>query len=375
MGLKVIIVCGGTGGHLSPGIATAQRIRDDGDRALLVVSEKEIDTRLASRYTDLTFVKSPGAGFSLSPVRLLRFVYHNLRGLLFSFRLLRRERPAIVLAFGGFMSVGYALSARLLGIPLALHEANRVVGRSIRTLSGLADIVYTPQGVKLPDLSPGRALSMGMPLRKEIAHLPKESIRRSMDIPRHVKLLVIIGGSQGAQALNDWAANTVPSLAREGIWTIVVTGPGKGVVGVKPTYTSDNEESVEVRVMEFHDKVYELFSCADLVVSRAGAGSVAELAACLCPSILVPFPHAADNHQDANARFFERQGGCIVVNQSQIHTLQREVLDIIFNDWLIDQMRRNLRQMNRGNAACQLVKDLHQRVTWANQRQKQEAPA
>jgi UDP-N-acetylglucosamine--N-acetylmuramyl-(pentapeptide) pyrophosphoryl-undecaprenol N-acetylglucosamine transferase len=199
---------------------------------------------------------------------------------------------------------------------------------------------------------------MGMPVRREVRHISKDQIRQEMNIPRHVKVLVIVGGSQGAQPLNDWASNSIPTLVAEGVWPIIVTGPGKGVIGVKPRYVRDNGETVPVGIVEFHDNMHELLSCADLVVSRAGAGTIAELIACLCPSILIPYPYAADDHQLFNAVDLEQRGGCVVIPQVQLDGLLREVMELIYNDWMLSEIRRNLRLLNRGDAGDKLVKDL-----------------
>jgi UDP-N-acetylglucosamine--N-acetylmuramyl-(pentapeptide) pyrophosphoryl-undecaprenol N-acetylglucosamine transferase len=112
--------------------------------------------------------------------------------------------------------------------------------------------------------------------------------------------------------------------------------------------------------LPFCDDVGTLLSAADLVLSRAGAGTLAELIRCETPAILVPYPHAADNHQQANARFFEQQGGGLVVDQAALGTLRQEVLDTIFNDWLLNKFRENLRRMGRENCVETIVQDLEE---------------
>ena len=124
------------------------------------------------------------------------------------------------------------------------------------------------------------------------------------------------------------------------------------------SFVSDMGSKVEVRTYAFHNALHELFSASDVVVSRAGAGTIAELIHCLTPSILVPYPHAADQHQLANARDLERRGGCILVEQEDLQGLYREILDLIYNDWLLGRMRSNLRSLIHGDAAmeiCQYV--------------------
>jgi UDP-N-acetylglucosamine--N-acetylmuramyl-(pentapeptide) pyrophosphoryl-undecaprenol N-acetylglucosamine transferase len=356
MGKKVFIVCGGTGGHLAPGIATAQRLMDNGVSVELIVSNKEVDSRLLQAYPDLPFRKAAGAPFSIMPLGLLRFTWKNLYSIIAALRNLRRQRPAMVLAFGGFVSVSYAGAAWLLNIPIILHEANRTVGRSIRFLSGMADSIFLPDGVSLPGIEPRRLKRLEMPLRKEVQHISKDIVRERLGIPLHAKVLTVVGGSQGAQVLNEWVLAHYKSLAADGIWIMLVTGQGKALLPELEVLESDQGARVELRSFGFHDRLYELFSCADVVVSRAGAGSISELAACLTPSILIPYPSAADDHQFLNARYVECRGGAILIPQYSIDNLYREVLDLIYNDWLLGRMRANLRRMLQGDAAGKLAR-------------------
>lgn len=352
---KVYIVCGGTGGHLAPGIATAQRLMERGVEVVLLVSEKEIDGQLLQGHPEIPHRQVKGAPFSLTPAGLFRFVFKNLSSFIGGLRRLRRERPVVLLAFGGFISVSYTIAAWFLNIPVVLHEANRVVGRSIRFLSGMAETIFLPDGVNLPGVEPRRIRRLDMPLRREVNHISKDVIRRQMNIPLHAKVLTVVGGSQGAQILNEWVVAHYQSLAADGIWVLLVTGPGKAVLPDLEVLESDQGGRVELRTYAFHHRLHELLSAADVVLSRAGAGTLAELVACLTPGILVPYPSAADDHQFVNARNLECRGGAILLCQSEIDSLYREVLDLIYNDWLLGRMRSNLRRLNRGDAAIHLA--------------------
>lgn len=351
----VYIVCGGTGGHLAPGIATAQRLLEADLAVKVVISEKEIDSRLLKTHPEIPCLRAGGAPFSLKPLSLLRFLQKTICGFIRAVREMRKERPVVVLAFGGFLSVSYVIAAWTLRIPVVLHEANRVAGRSIRFLSGMADMIFLPEGVPLTGVEPRRLRRLGMPLRREIRHIPKEKIRNEMGIPVHAKVLVVAGGSQGAEVLNTWVERHHKSLAADGIWILLVSGPGKNKLPEVVSLKSDGGAPVEIRTFVFHSAMHELFSCADLVVSRAGAGTIAELISCLAPSVLIPYPYAADDHQLANARDLERRGGCILISQESVKDLYREILDLIYNDWLLSRMRDNLRKLGHVDAAGQLA--------------------
>jgi UDP-N-acetylglucosamine--N-acetylmuramyl-(pentapeptide) pyrophosphoryl-undecaprenol N-acetylglucosamine transferase len=352
----VYIICGGTGGHLAPGIATAQRFLEEKIPVELIISEKEVDSRLLRAYPDIPYKRAKGAPFGWKPARLVRFAYGSLFGFFQSYSLLKNSRPWAIIAFGGYLSVGFVIAAWIQKVPVVLHEANRKAGRSIRSLAGMADRVYLPEGVSLPGIEARRIRRLNMPLRREVRHIMKEEIRSRLGIPMHAKVLTVVGGSQGAKALNEWIEANHTSLAADGIWVFLVAGPGKQTMPEMGEFVSDMGSKVEVRTYSFHNALHELFSASDIVISRAGAGTIAELIYCLTPSILIPYPYAADQHQLANARDLERRGGCILIDQSAIDGLYREVLDLVFNDWLLGRMRSNLRRLIHADAAMEICR-------------------
>jgi UDP-N-acetylglucosamine--N-acetylmuramyl-(pentapeptide) pyrophosphoryl-undecaprenol N-acetylglucosamine transferase len=367
---EILIICGGTGGHLTPGIAVAERFVQHGSLPRLVISAKQVDKHFCRKYPDLPFLVAPGVAFSWHPAKFIRFIFQLFHSLWFSCHYISKNKPDAVVAFGGFLSVAFILAAWIYQVPLYLHESNRIPGRTIRIFSRMATRVYLPEGVRLLGLKPGLVRHLGMPLRREIRHIPKEVVREQYGLNRHDKVLVVIGGSQGAKSLNEWVVRNGPSLAGDGIHTICITGPGKGVEKVD-TYSSDNGDPITVRWIPFSEQMADLYSLADLVICRSGAGTIAELITCLCPSIQIPYPHSADQHQIANARDLERRGGCIMIfEQDKIKGLCREVCDLIFNDWLLSQMRENLRALARSDPAREMVlqieSDIHSRIDSEN---------
>jgi UDP-N-acetylglucosamine--N-acetylmuramyl-(pentapeptide) pyrophosphoryl-undecaprenol N-acetylglucosamine transferase len=352
------IVCGGTGGHLTPGIAVAERLLERSEVPILVLSRKAVDQRLAAKYGRLRFVSAPGVAPSIRPLRMLGFVWQLLAALHFAHRHLGREQPATLLAFGGYLSFAFVIAARLHGIPVYIHEANRRPGRVVRLCARLARRVYLPDGVRLASAPPPEARSLGMPLRRELVHMPRDVVRREAGLRLHDKVLLVLGGSQGAAVLNKWVDQHAAALAADGIHVICVTGPGQGDGEGLETHLSYLDEEITVRRMPFCSTMASLYSCADLVVSRAGAGTMAELAACACPSILIPYPFAADNHQQANARYLEQRGGCLLLEQNKLADLRGEVKELIFNDWLLARMRENLRRLGGGDCADAIAREL-----------------
>ncbi len=354
---RYIISGGGTGGHLSPGISLAEGLTARGHDAVLLISQKKVDARLSEKYPQLRFERMPGTAFSWQPARLLRCIVSQSLAVFFCLRLLRRLRPDGIVGFGGFTSAPVVLAGWIAGCPVALHESNRVPGLAIRTLGRLAKRVYLPPGIHISGIRAAITRHVGLPVRHEIVRQSQAKARATLGLDPNQRLLLVLGGSQGASALNEWARNQLPFFAAEGIQVYCVTGLGKGR---EDTVELQTKAGAPVRSVftAFSDRMAELMSAADLVVSRAGAGTLAELIRCETPAILVPYPQAADDHQRANAAFFERQGGGFVVAQPQLGQLHAEVVDTIFNDWLIRKFRANLQRMDRANSLELMLADL-----------------
>lgn len=356
---RFLIACGGTGGHLSPGIALAEALIARGHAATLFISQKRVDTRLIEKYSKLAVERVPSAPFGWRPDVQLRFHWRLTEGLIFTLRSMRAERPDAIIGFGGFTNASVVVAGRLLGIPVALHEANRVPGRAIRTLSRMARRLYLPPGVRMPGIRGVMVRHTGLPVREEICRIARGEARRQLGADPAQKLLVVIGGSQGSGNLNQWVEDNLDALALEGVQVYCVTGLGKGSAG-RRELRGRNGQVVQAWFEAFSDRVGVLMSAADLVLSRAGAGTLAELVRCETPAILIPFPQAADNHQWANATYFEQQGGGVVIAEHAMTGLRQEVLDIIFNDWLLNKFRGNLHRMSQENTIDTIVHDLEE---------------
>ncbi|TVR51345.1 MAG: UDP-N-acetylglucosamine--N-acetylmuramyl-(pentapeptide) pyrophosphoryl-undecaprenol N-acetylglucosamine transferase [Puniceicoccaceae bacterium] len=354
---RVFIACGGTGGHLSPGIALGQGMRSRDDEPKLLISQKRIDARLASRYQDLDFQPVPGRPFSVNPLRWPGFVGGLVRGTWFSWQMMRRQRPDLVFGFGGFSNVPVLIAATLARIPFVLHEANRVPGRTIRLFGPGARRVYLPPGILMGKLRLSRIRHAGYPLRRELHRITRAKAREELGLNPSQPVLVVLGGSQGAEVLNRWVRQNLDALVREGVQIYCVTGPGKGAAGSFEN-RSRHGQKVKAIFTPFTDRMAHVLSAGDLAVARAGAGTLAELIRCRLPAILVPLPGSADNHQEANARFFERQGAGLVVSEAFLGDLLAEVRDVVFNDWLLGCFQANQERLDREDALKVILDDL-----------------
>lgn len=369
---NIVIACGGTGGHLTPGIALAQSLEERGYPTWLFTSKKQVDARLSSKYPKLTFVPMPGAPLIRTPLGLARFGQEFLLSFYRSQRFYRQVGADALVGFGGFSTFGPAMAARTRRMPIFIHEANRAVGKAVRFLAKNSARLYLPEGMNLDGTSPEVIRNLGYPLRKEFRRIPMERARKQLGISLSDRLLVVIGGSQGASSLNQWVKKNLQSLASDGISTYCLTGMGKESSGVLQL-EGPGGKTVTSRFVSFTDEMNVVLSAADLVVSRAGAGAIAEIIRCRVPSILIPYPFAADNHQMLNASYLEGKGGGVVCPDREIEqNLLTEVREVIFNEEFRSILRRNLFSMDGGDVGARIGSDLIQCLKEAPKSKKVE---
>ncbi len=354
---KFIISCGGTGGHVVPGIAIGQALIAAGHEVTFSISKKDVDARLVEKYKDLHFMKMPGIAFSKNPLQFLRFIRELIRAFFDGRRILISGNYDAVISFGGFNSLGLSLAAAWLGKPLILHEANRRTGKATRFLGHFAKRVYVPFGVSIPRRKINQVKFAGYPLREEIRQIKKADAKKIFGFPESAKIILVLGGSQGAQALNDWCHANFENLAGKNCDVLRVCGQDKNTYEDREVKSPDGHMRM-IKTLEFCDNMAAALSCADLVIARAGAGTIAELARCKVPSILVPYPYAADNHQLENAKCFEKQGCCVVVEQKYMEKLFDEAVSILENPRLQETMKKNLERVDEQNDCSKIVEDL-----------------
>ncbi|MEM8867113.1 MAG: UDP-N-acetylglucosamine--N-acetylmuramyl-(pentapeptide) pyrophosphoryl-undecaprenol N-acetylglucosamine transferase [Verrucomicrobiota bacterium] len=355
---QIVIACGGTGGHLAPGIAVAEVLEARGHRCLLLISQKQVDSKLVEKYGHLRFERTPGRAFSGGLTKRLGSLLSLVEGFFFSRKLLRREQPDLVLLFGGFLSVGLAYAAKFKGLPIALHEANGQPGRTVRMVKGFATRLYLPDGVSLPGVADTSIRYLGYPVRGDIQRVLPEPARERLGLSVAGKLLVIIGGSQGAKALNDWVIQNFEALAEQGISVYCVTGLGGAGVD-RLEHINQAGETIRASFVPFSDAMGDVISAADLVVSRAGAGSIAEIVRCRAPSILIPYPHAMDDHQRVNARMHVANAAGVWMDQEAIESkLLDEVVRLMADEDACAEFRAQMERMDAFDSSQQIAEDL-----------------
>lgn len=308
----LVIACGGTGGHLFPGLAVAEAWTARGGRVLLLVSEKEIDREASRKYAGYRFETIPALPKppTFSP-RMLPFLASLWRTIGRCRGLLRDFGADAVLGMGGFTSLPPVLAGKKLGLPGFVHDSNALPGKANRMTARWCHEVLL--GLSAAEKHfPGRACRVtGTPVRAELRQLPPRSeAAAKWGLDPAKKTLLVMGGSQGARRLNSLVAG---AALPEDLQVLHLAGPGdeervRAEAGPREGY----------KVVGFCDDMPAAYAVADAVLARSGASSLTELAHLGLPSILVPFPHAADDHQTVNARVFADAGAAYLEPEAEL---------------------------------------------------------
>ncbi len=307
----VLIMAGGTGGHIFPGLAVADVLRSRGLPVYWLGARGGMEcTRVPAHGIELDEVrisgvrgKGPGGWMAL-PFRLVRAVL-DANGSI------ARRRPGCAISFGGYAAGPGGIAAWLRGVPLIVHEQNRVPGMTNKVLARFARRVLQAFPGTFP--SDSGAVSCGNPVRDSVVALNEPDARffQRSGRPR----LLVTGGSQGAKVLNETVPRALALLEADRRPRVFHQA---GKAGAGPARAAYERAGIEAEVTEFIEEISEAYAWADLVVCRAGALTVSELAAAGLGAVLVPFPHAVDDHQTRNAEFLEEAGGARIVQESAL---------------------------------------------------------
>lgn len=355
----VVFAGGGTGGHLFPGIAVAEELlrRESNTRVIFVGSEKPLERDILSRagfeHVPLTSV-SP----SLLPTRIGSSLARNWRAFRQAQSLIAREQPSVVIGLGGFASVPPVLAARRAGVPIVLLEQNVVPGKATRWLSRFAAHVCVPWDEAADRLrAKVKTLVTGNPIRREIAQLASET--RSNSEGSEVRTLLILGGSQGATSLNATVLEACSALRVDlAGWQILHQTGAADADAIRQRYL---DLSLTADVQPFLADMAEQYRRATVVISRAGATTLAELACAGLPAILVPLATSAHDHQRLNAQMFADRSAAQLVEQTADGTAAklRDTLAVLLNDAAQrKRLSNNIRQLARPDAAVAVVVSL-----------------
>jgi UDP-N-acetylglucosamine--N-acetylmuramyl-(pentapeptide) pyrophosphoryl-undecaprenol N-acetylglucosamine transferase len=353
--MKVAIACGGTGGHLFPGLAVAEVLKSRGHEVLLLISEKQIDTVAVGNRKEFRIEKLPAVGLTkLASIQFFLFLVKFINGLLACLRMYRSFKPDAVLGMGGFTSTGPILAGRMTGLPTFVHESNAIPGKANRLNALLSKKVllgfeecarYFPNKVVEVTGTPIRdSLRNPVDRRRALQHLSLESGWRTV---------LVMGGSQGAHGINEAVVAVLRRFAGKNVQFIHLTGK-EDENFVEECY---RRAGIPAFVSAFYDRMEEAYTVADLAVARSGAASLTELSYFDLPTILIPYPFAAENHQFFNAEIFARHGVAEVLEESRVNedTLSSLIDHFLNNGAMVRRTIERPAALGPENAANRIV--------------------
>ncbi|MGH7975391.1 MAG: undecaprenyldiphospho-muramoylpentapeptide beta-N-acetylglucosaminyltransferase [Limisphaerales bacterium] len=351
----VAIACGGTGGHLFPGIAVAEELKKRGCDVALLISPKDVDQQAVKSTRDMEIFTLPAVG--LQNRNYFSFGWNFWK----SFRAVRKIfktcKPDAVLAMGGFTSAPPILAAKKIGAKTFLHESNTIPGRANRFLARSVDEAFVGFPETVARLRAKKTSATGTPVRSQFSEKSAiENCRAALGLDPNLPTILIVGGSQGASGLNEMILSALPLLAAKNWQWLHLTG-ANDFEKVENFYSGKNLKAV---VKPFLTEMDLALGAATVAVSRSGASSLAEIAAMRLPSLLVPYPAAADNHQLFNARAFEKNGAAKLLEQknSTPEKVAAILTELVENNLVHSEMQTALAQWHAPKAAEQIAESI-----------------
>lgn len=361
--LSVVIACGGTGGHLFPGIAVAEELKRRGHQPLLFISQKKVDADASAKYGALEFATV--AAIAKPPtfsMRMLPFLWKLWKTIRQSRKMLRERGAQVVVGMGGFTSLPPLYAGKKLGMVTALHDSNALPGKSNRLGARWCSKVLL--GLEAArDFFPGNEVAVtGTPVRDEFRDRPSAAeARAKFGLAVDKPVVLAFGGSQGARKLNSLVAEAAGILGTRVQWLQIAGREDEGRVRQLAGSRAGHA------VVGFCDNMPAAYAASDLVISRSGGASLCELAFLGLPSVLVPYPHAADDHQTHNAKCFEKAGAALLAPEGELTgaSLAKMVRELMENRGRLAEMHESARSLSVDDAAvqiCDALMSLEERI-------------
>ena len=335
---RFLIASGGTGGHFYPGFALGKALQAQGNKVLFVVRQNDpaISTISANGlcYEQIDLMGLPR---SVNPVKHIRFVGKLIKSLKQTRRIIKTFQPDVTLGMGGYVSFPLIFCSHFMGIKTAVHESNTIWGLSNRICATFANLRL--MGLPMQKTFKNAVLS-STPIRTEFSQpISRQEVLAQLGLKADVPTVLIVGGSQGAKGLNEALPQVIKNTPK---WQFIHLTGKRWYEAQQTAY----QGLLNVKTLAYSEEIYKLMKAVDLMICRSGASTLAEVIACHLPAILVPFPHAAANHQYFNAKVLA-DGGCarIVLEGPQLASQLQEALATITSDRLA-QMRQAYDKLN-----------------------------
>ncbi|HEV2614053.1 MAG TPA: undecaprenyldiphospho-muramoylpentapeptide beta-N-acetylglucosaminyltransferase [Gammaproteobacteria bacterium] len=335
---KVLIMAGGTGGHIFPGIALANGFKEKNIEVVWLGNQNSMEAKLVPSH-NITFYSiaiQPLRGKGL--IQKLKFPVNLLHAVLEARKIIQEIKPDIIISMGGYVAGPGGIAAKLCGIPLMIHESNSIAGMTNKYLAKIATKIFTG----FPNVLP-KGIFTGNPVRAEI-----ENIIKTSDDSQHKLNVLIIGGSRGAKALNDIVPEAI-KLLPENIKPNIFHQTGEGGMA--------DYGNIPATVVPFIHNIAEQYSWADIIICRAGALTLAEITSVGIPAILIPYPHAVDDHQTKNADYLVKNHAADLLPQSEL--TPRRLADTLKDIMLVPgkrvAMAKNSRELRKERVVEKIV--------------------
>jgi UDP-N-acetylglucosamine--N-acetylmuramyl-(pentapeptide) pyrophosphoryl-undecaprenol N-acetylglucosamine transferase len=360
----ILIACGGTGGHLYPGIAIAEEWKALGHDAVLLISEKKIDRIAAEAYPHLTFLSLPSMPLPKPwQFKMISFIKQAWCGVKQSKLWIAEYGVTKVLGMGGFTSFAPLVAGRQMKLRTAIHESNTIPGKANKLNAKFADDVICAFEYCRNFFKKARVTCLGTPIRRALFEFKSKDIavqaKKEFGLSSEQPVLVVMGGSQGAKAINREVLKDLKELAKVGVQILHITGPVDYAEVANGYAGCDDLTSF---VVPFYHEMEKIYAVADLVIARSGASTLAEIAHFQLPSILIPYPYAADDHQRVNAEEYVKGGGALMILEKEMveqsGKLSRMMLELMNAPEKRNKMRQSLAEVSRKNPAkaiCDLL--------------------
>lgn len=315
----IALTGGGTGGHIYPAIAVAQELSRRGQEVVFYGTASGMESRIIPS-AGFPYVSVPACPFKRGQFfQNLGAIPANGIALIQAMRALARRRPCVVAGFGGFVSAPIGAAAVLRGIPLVLHEQNAVPGLVNRLLVSRAEAALAAW----PIGGDTRWDVVGMPVRRDFAEASRSAARSRLGISEDRRMVLVFGGSQGSAAINSAIRKLLQDFDEATVYW---------VMGREKYDASLADEFPGHFVVPYEENMPEIMAAADLAVTRAGAMTLAELSASSLPAVLIPYPYAAENHQEKNARSWEEHDAAVVIRDKELDERLRTVVSALLSD-------------------------------------------
>ena len=357
---RIMVVGGGTGGHLFPGIAVVEELRRRNPHVEVrfVGTERGIEARVLPRLGEALSTIDVRPWIGRSPFELVRNIAILPRAASQAARLLRAHKPELVLGLGGYTAGPVLLLAATMRIPTALLEQNAHVGLTNRLLATTVGRAYLTYPETLPQFGTAKGRVLGNPVRRSFVEAAQLALHDPAGVEARARRVLVLGGSQGAKTLNEVVpvALALSHISSQGVAVLHQTGDSM-LDEVRRRYRG---LGVNAEVVSFIDDMARAYASASLVIARAGATTLAELCAIGKPSILIPYPHAAEDHQAKNALAMERAGAAIAIRESELTAegLASQVRELLLGRSRRRDMADAARKLGRPEAAAAIVDDL-----------------